>query len=329
MTQDSDHKTEGLHELLRAHGRHSLAYSMLQPGMRYWGTPGRAVAAYRKTLGQHTFLGDPLCPPEQLDEFLADLVAAFPNALFMQVQEVTAAALRRLGWWITPVGVENEIDTMAFSLRGKRMADLRHYRNKARAGGVVIDEMADSSPLRQALRPVSDAWLPQKSWIGRELEFLARPFVPEPEPGVRIFTGTREGRMVAFVILDPMYDGGAITGYTLTLLRHDRKAPEGAVDSIVLGAIATLSAEGIPLLSLGVSPFHRLEALAEIHGVGSPAIYALYRGLRRWGNPIYHFRGLSFHKSRYRAREIPVFTASASRIGLWPLYASARACRML
>lgn len=329
MTQDSDHKTEGLHELLRAHGRHSLAYSILQPGMRYWGTPGQAVAAYRKTLGQHTFLGDPLCPPEQLDGFLADLVAAFPNALFMQIREATAAKLRRLGWRITPVGVENEIDTMSFSLRGKRMADLRHYRNKARAGGMVVDEMADSSELRRALQPISDAWLPQRSWIGRELEFLARPFVPGPEPGVRIFAGTRGGRMIAFVILDPMYDRGETTGYTVTILRHERETPEGAVDSIVLGAIATLSAEGIPLLNLGVSPFHQLEALAAAHGVGSPAIYALYRGLRRWGNPIYHFRGLSFHKSRYRAREIPVFTATPGPIGLWPLYASARCCRML
>lgn len=321
--------TQLLHALVREHGRHSLAYSILQPGMHYWGAPRSGVAAYRKTLGQHTFLGDPLCPPEALGDFLRDLTRQFPNALFMQIHENTAACLRQLGWRITPVGVETEIDTPTFTLCGKPMADLRHYRNKARSGGVVVQEYPDSTDLRARLRPVSDGWLPQKSWIGRELEFLARPFVPLPEPGVRIFTGEREGQVIAFIILDPMYDNGQVTGYTVTILRHYREVPEGAVDYIVLNSISVLRDEGIPLLSLGVSPFHRLEALAATHGVGSQAIYLLYQGLCRWGNPIYHFRGLTFHKSRYRALETPVFTASPGPLGLWPLFASARACRML
>ncbi len=315
--------------LVRRFGNHSLAYSMLQPGMRYWGSARRGLAAYRKNLGQCTFLGDPACPPEMLQAFLADLLADFPQALFMQIHEPAARVLRNLGHHITPVGVENDIDTATFTLRGRRMSDLRHYRNKARAGMVTVEEQPDSVALRRALRPVSDAWLPHKSWIGRELEFLARPFTALPEPDVRIFSGRIGEKLVAFVVLDPLYDEGKIAGFTVTILRHFRDTPEGTVDYIILKAITTLAAEGIPLRSLGVSPFHRLEALAEIHGVGSPAIYRLYQLLRRWGNPVYHFRGLSFHKSRYRARETAVFTASPGPFGLLPLYASARACRML
>ena len=323
------HEPDAILALVRRFGGHSLAYSILQPGMRYWGSPERGVAAYRKSFGQHTFLGDPLCSPESREVLLADLLAEIPNALFMQIGQDTAACLRNLGHRITPVGVENEIDTATYDLRGKRMADLRHYRNKARAGKVAVAEVGDSQAVRATLRPVSDAWLPQKSWMGRELEFLARPFTANPEPDVRIFAGAIGERVVAFILLDPMYRDGAITGYTVTILRHYRDIPEGTVDYIVLNAIATLAAEGIPLLSLGVSPFHRLNELAQAHGVGSPAIYGLYRVLHRWGNPIYHFHGLSFHKSRYRAREIPVFTAAPGPFGLWPLYASARACRML
>jgi len=314
---------------VREFGSHSLAYSVLQPGMRYWGSREQGVAAYRKTLGQHTFLGDPLCPAEMMEAFLTELTAVFPNALFMQIHQHTADCLRKLGRRITPVGVENEIDTATFSLTGKKMADLRHYRNKAQAGKVAIGEVPDSASLRATLRPVCDAWLPQKSWLGRELEFLARPFTMKPEPDVRIFTGAIEGRVVAFILLDPMYCAGEITGYTVSLLRHYWAIPEGTVDYIVLNAIATLAAEGIPVLSLGVSPFHRLEMLGLAHGIGSPAIYGLYRALHRWGNPIYHFKGLCFHKSRYRAREVPVFTATSGPLGIWPLYASARACKML
>ena len=328
MTDDLQDPATRL-RIVQRFGHHSLAYSMLQPGMRYWGSPTTGLAAYRKNLGQYTFLGDPACPPESRDTFLAALLTDFPRALFMQIRENTADSLRNLGHHITPVGVENDIDTATFNLRGRRMADLRHYRNKARAGHVSVKEVPDSVALRRALRPVSDAWLPHKSWIGRELEFLARPFTADPEPGVRIFTGTIDGRLVAFVVLDPLYCDGRIIGFTVTILRHFRDIPEGTVDYIVLEAIAALATEGIPLLSLGVSPFHRLEALGARHGVGSPAIFALYQLLRRWGNPIYHFQGLSFHKSRYRAREIPVFTASPGPFGLLPLYASARACRML
>lgn len=326
---DARVKREARLELLHHYGGHSLAYSTLQPGMRYWGDGSTGYGAYRKTLGQHTFLGDPVCAPAVMASFVRATVGTFPNALFMQIHEPAANVLRDLGHHVTPVGVENEIDTRTFSLTGKPMADLRHYRNKAQTSGVTVVEMNDTEAVRSRLRPVSDAWLPVKSWPPRELEFLARPYVGEPEPGVRIFGASIDGRIVGFVVLDPMFRAGAVTGYTVTILRHYPAAPEGCVDYIVLHVIDVLAGEGIPLLSLGVSPFHRIAELGQTHGYGSWPVYGLYRALWRWGNPIYHFRGLSFHKSRYRAREIPVFTAVPGPFGLLPLYASARACRML
>jgi len=318
-----------LADVLRAHGRHSLAYAAMQPGMRYFGDPDRGVIAYRAWLGQATVLGDPIAPSSAKATLIDDFLARHPRALFMQTTESTSDRLRARGFAITPVGVENEIAVAHFSLRGKRKADLRHYRNRAVAGSVTVREETDTTELRQALKPVSDAWLPSKSWFTHELEFLARPFVATPEPGVRIFTGRIGSQIVAFVILDPMYDNDFVTGYTVTILRHTPDAPEGAVDYINLHVIATLRNEGVETLSLGVSPFHRIESLAESYGRGAWTAYLLFLALRRWGSPIYHFSGLSFHKSRYRAKEIPVFAAVAGPLSLLPLYASARACRML
>ena len=247
----------------------------------------------------------------------------------MQIQRPAAQCLKQLGHYITPVGVENDIHTPTFTLVGKRKGDLRHYRNKAQAGGILVQEEADTVALREALMPVCAAWLPLKSWIAHELEFLARPFQTTPEPGTRIFTGRIQGHIVSFVVLDPIYAQEAIVGYTVSILRHLPHAPEGAVDAIVLHAIGQFAAEGIQRLSLGVSPFHHIETLSREEGRGALPVYWLYRALRRWGDPIYHFRGLSFHKSRYRADESPVYTAAPGPISLWPLYASARACRML
>lgn len=315
--------------LLEQHGTHSLAYATLQPRMRYWGRADLGFAAFRKVLGQHVFLGDPICDAGALETLLGALRAEFPRSIFMQVQAPTADCLREHGYAITPVGVENDIATFEFDLGGKRKADLRHYRNRARAGGVVVHEEADTQDTRVRLQPVCDAWLPLKSWLAHELEFLARPFQTEPEPGTRIFTAHIEGQIVAFVVLDPMHRHGAIEGYTVSILRHLPHAPEGTVDAIVLTIIDVCAREGIPRVSLGVSPFHRIESLAQKTGHGALPVYGLYRALCRWGTPIYRFRGLSFHKSRYRARETPVYTAVRGPIGLWPVYASARACRML
>jgi len=314
---------------VRAFGRHSLAYSVLQPGMLYFGSATHGCIAYRRWLGQTCVLGDPLATPGQASALVAAFLRRFPGALFMQIHAETAALLRAKGYRITPVGVENELDTATFSTAGKRKQDLRHYRNKAVKAGVQVAEMDDSEALRERLRPVSDAWLPMKSWFAHELEFLARTFVPQTEPGVRIFVVLREGTPVAFSMLDPMYDAGRVVGYTVSILRHGHGAPEGACDFINLHVLDRLREEGIPMLSLGVSPFHRVEELARAEGHGAWPVYLVYRMLRRFGDPVYHFHGLSFHKSRYRASEVPVYTAVKGHIGLLPLFASARVCRMV
>lgn len=310
-------------------GTHSLAYSVLQPGMRYFGSTEQGIIAYRANLGQRIVLGDPVADEAGAEALLDEFLAAYPRSLHMQIQRRTADLLAARGYRITPVGVENAIPLAEFSLHGKRKADLRHYRNRAKAGGVVVQEEVDSAALRRALRPVSDAWIPLKSGRGGELEFLARPFLPEPEFGVRIFSGRIDGVPVGFVVMDPMYRAGVICGYTVTILRHYADAPEGTVDAINLFAMEQFGQEGVALVSLGVSPFHRLPELAREEGMGAPAVYMVYRFLNGWGDWIYHFRGLSFHKSRYRAVEIPVYTAVRGPFGLWPLFASARACRML
>jgi lysylphosphatidylglycerol synthetase-like protein (DUF2156 family) len=310
-------------------GRHSLAYAALQPGMEWHGDPARGFIAYRRSLGQAIVLGDPLCPPESAATLLDTFLHTHRRAVFMQVSEGFARQLAAFGFHATPVGVENLIEVADYDLAGKRKQDLRHYRNKARGGGLEVREEEDSVELRQALRPVSDSWLPLKSWHARELAFLARPYLLEPEPGVRIFTARQQGAPMGFVVLDPMYDMGRCLGYVVTLLRHRVGAPEGTVDYINLHVIERLRAEGIPVLNLGVSPFHHLGELVRAHGMGLPTAYLGFQLMHRFGDPLYHFRGLSFHKSRYRAREVPVFTCMRPPIGVWPLVASARACRMI
>jgi len=314
---------------VRRWGGHSLAYSTLQPGMLHFGEPSQGYVACRRCLGHTVALGDPLCPRSGRKALLRAFVETMPRPVFMQVLGETAAVLRTLGFRVTPVGVESEINVDSFGLGGKRKADLRHYRNRAREGGVLVHELEDSGRNRRALDTISREWLRRKSLFSRELSFLARPYVTVPEPDTRLFAAEVAGQTVAFVVLDPMFQAGTPVGYAVTILRHRGSVPEGTVDAINLHVIDRLREEGVPVLSLGVSPFRAVEEQASLDGVGAPAAYWLFRALRRWGTPIYHFKGLVFHKSRYRAREVPVYVATRGPMGLLPLYAAARACRML
>lgn len=313
---------------VRRFGRHSLAYSILQPRMHYFGGAVSGCIAYRSWMGQRCVLGDPVAPDDAVDALLDAFLARGP-AMFMQVHDYTAARLRARGFHLTPVGVESEIDTATFDLKGRRKQDLRHYRNKAVKAEVSVEELDDTVETRAELLPVSEAWLPIKSWFSREMEFLARPIAPTPKPGVRLFAARSGGACVAFTVIDPMYEEGRVTGYSVSILRHLPTAPEGACDYINFHVIERLREEGIPTLSLGVSPFHRMVNLAQEEGRGRWPVYIVFRGLHYWGTPIYHFRGLSFHKSRYRGREVPVYAAVRGPLGLIPLFASAKVCRML
>lgn len=322
-------ESAAIHACVSRWGRHSLSYSALQPGMRYFGQPETGILAYKSWMGQACVLGDPLAPPEAREALIAAFLKKRRSALFMQVGRETASILAAQGQLVTPVGVEGALDTAAFSLFGARKRDLRHYRNKGRAARLLVEELPDTRETRAMLWPLSLQWLRKRSLFSRELAFLARPFTAEPEPGTRIFGARTPGGWCAFTVLDPMQDHGNVTGYCVSILRHSDDAPEGACDCINLHVVEQLRAEGIHTLSLGVSPFHRLEELAQREGRGSLPVYLIFHALHRWGDPIYHFRGLSFHKSRYRAAETPVYTTVPRPLGVLPLFASAKVCGMI
>lgn len=319
----------GLDALVRRYGSHSLAYSLFQPGLEFFGSAKLGYIAFRKRIGIAVTLGDPLCAPEHVPELVRAFLAEHGRAFFAQVTHKTAIIFRHLDLRLTPLGVDTELSVQHFGLQGKPRQDLRHYLNRARAADVRVREVADSPTFRTKARAISKAWMKTKTVRTRELEFLVRPLSHSPEPGVRIFTAAIDGRMIAYVIFDPMYREGTVEGYVASILRCYPDVPEGTLDTIVLEALAAFRREGIARLSLGVSPLSRLSDIAQVEGRGARPLFwacrALYR--QRW-QPILNVRALSFHKSRYRGQEWPVFGASQSPIALWDMVALLRACKI-
>ena len=314
--------------MLRNYGSHSLAYSCLQPRLDYFQNGGPGLIAYRRSLGVSVALGDPLCTPEEIGELADAFLKERRGAAFAQISSRTAETLRKMGMYVTPMGVECEIDVQSFDIRGRKKQDLRHYRNKAIEGGVVVREEPDTSAIRESLSPISDAWRKTKTVKAREIEFLARPFSLTPEPDVRLFLGYVDEKPSAFVLFDPIYNQGECEGYSAAILRSHPTAPEGALDYIVMQAIEQFRQEGIGRLSLGLSPCYLVNDLARTYGSGARPLLWAFSTLYSRGRVIYNCKSLSFHKKRYRPKEIPVYAASRGPVGLWAMLATLRACRV-
>lgn len=312
-------------------GNFSLAYSLLQPGLAYFAVEGLGLIAYRKALGIPVVLADPLCAKADAETLIRAFAEACPNAHWTQVSGDTASALRGTGYFVAPLGTEMELDAVSFNLDGKAKADLRHCRNSARRHGLEVSEKEDSPALRNELQQISAPWLGAKTVSRREMSFLARPLAADVEDDVRIFAVAQGGRKIGFILLDPMYapNQWRIDGYSVAFQRALPRSPNGTLPYAVLYALERLREEGCRRLNLGLMPLHAMERPAEGPGCQlSPSYWAL-RFFRKFGSGLFNAQSLSFHKSRYRGDEIPVFAASRTPFGVYGHLATLRACRII
>lgn len=319
-----------LRPYLEQWGTQSLAYSCFQPDLHFFVIPDLGLLPYRKSMRTTIALGNPLCAPEHEKAFLQAFLEQHPRSLFAQVDNTTPSALRTLGLHITPIGTDALIDIPAFTLDGKAKRDLRHYRNKADKARLEIREVQDTPAIRFELTQISKIWMQSQKISTRELSFLIRPLAKHPELETRIFTATRGSQTLGFVLFDPIFNHGACTGYTASILRALPNAPEGTLDTVILQAIKQFKREGRQTLSLGVMPMHNMKHTARQRGPGALPLFHLCNALYRspW-QPITNLRGLTFHKSRYRPKTPPVYIATTSPIGLLQMTALTRTCGLL
>ena len=311
-------------------GSQSLSYSAIQQDVSYHELAGVGIIPFRRGLGYTVALGNPLCAPLDRAKLIEDFRAAYPRTVFAQVDGEAVDTLRDSGYFCTPVGMDAMIDIPSFSLAGKAKRDLRHYLNRCSASEVRIREVQDTAAKRFELHQLSQRWLRTKKISSHELSFLIRPLSRDPEQGIRIFIAQQGSQTVGFVLFDPMYNQGSITGYTASILRALPNAPEGSLDAITLHALERFKLEGRTSLSLGVMPMHKMKDVAQKQAKGAIPLYHVCRALSTspW-QPLTNMRGLSFHKSRYRPQEVPVFIATQSPIGLGSMTAVTRACGLL
>ena len=298
---------------LRAHGRGCLAYTGLNSGLQHFATADGYVTyqSFRhRVLARkpiNIVLGDPVAAPAALPRLIEDFLHNAPTTVFLQVSEACARVLDTMGLTVNRFGIETDITLPTFDLKGKLKSHLRHWINTARKHGIVVTEQELMSTDMAEVTALSSAWLKRKG--GKELALLTRPFAYRAQPDVRFFAARRDGELLAMATFDPLYDNGHVFGYYQDIVRCKSGAPHGTSDLLTVTAIEQFRSEGLQLLATGLSPLSTLDAEPFR---ASGVITRLLRLMHDHANFVYAFKGLEFHKKRYRGVERPVFVASTN-----------------
>jgi phosphatidylglycerol lysyltransferase len=238
-------------ELIATWGTAATSPFLVGPGMTTTLLAGgHAVAGFSPHAGWAVTAGGVVAPPwlesYALEEYLTFLSDRGLRPVFVATEVSTP--YERRGLHTLPVAEEAVIELAAFTLDGKRMANVRHSVASARRAGLVV---LDWSPAWTAeVKDLSRAWLRAKR--GGEMGFTLGAFdsAAGPETEARIAIDA-DGRVVGFVTWR-CYDRGRAR--VLDLMRRRPDAPNPTMDLLLASSLEGFAAAGVERASLAAVP---------------------------------------------------------------------------
>lgn len=290
------------HSIVQTYGTQSSASFIFQDGVSYFGRASESVigfAQHKGLLGTiHIVFANPVCEPSKVNVVLAEFLArqTVPT-LFVGVDKSVAEALSLLGYRSNQVGVESHIELNAFDTAGKHKKQLRHASNFAKRHACSVDELPWCALDSAQVIKLSEQWRSKKGVSRRELKLLTKPPVFEDEPLTRKFYCFKGDKLIGFVYFEPYFDRGEIKGYCANIIRSLTDAEySGVSDFIILEAMKQFRLEGVKALSLGLSPLYNIQPEKR----DKASVRWLLNLMYRHANSLYAFKGLAYHKTRYR-----------------------------
>jgi lysylphosphatidylglycerol synthetase-like protein (DUF2156 family) len=311
-------KWDLLSPFLKQHGREGIAYATLQDGMEYFIAETGYIAYTRvrhplfARRPKRIAFSDPICAAEDLPNLIRSFLDLDRRAAFCVISEQCAEALRPMDFKVNCIGYEPLIPIQAYNTKGnwKKLDLVKRARNETRRRGITIrEEDGISLSLRQQeLKALSAKWIASKKINDREIWLYARRPVFGHEEGVRKFVAyDSERRVAGFAFYDPMYRNGTVFGYSANIVRCDEERFGRLGTALHMEAMEKFKSEGRESLNLLLAPFGKLDCGNFNDDWGVKLFFKLST---RFGNSIYNFKGLSFHKSKYRGVERPLYFAS-------------------
>ncbi len=292
------------------YGRSYDAYLTTEPGWEHFRSPGgRGLVAIARQ-GRHLFSsGGLLCPPEDQEELLAELVEHADTGrrvlTFFNIVEQQLPLFRKFGFQVTKWGEEALVDLPGQTWSGKPFEWVRRQTNFCRRQGLVAAECvrdlmtdAEWEALAAEVLRVSELFLADKPQCG-EMRFLQGRFDPQRMGSQRLFVARANagtGRLEGFVACNPC---NRARTWVLETCRQRPDAVRGAIPFLMHHVMQVLQAEGVRQASLCLLP--GLHCRQRVPGDSRLVRWGLALGTSRL-NPAFATAGAYHFKSRFRPR---------------------------
>jgi len=309
-------KWDLLSNYLSSYGNGAFSYATLQKGVEYFLTDVGYIAY--TTVRHSVFaprtkqivLGDPVTSDENKTRITEEFIQRGFNPVLTVISEKCAESLKDLDFKVNCIGYEPEIPIQTYNTKGNwdELNYIRRARNMIKKNKIKIFESDPANIDLESLNHVSRLWLENKSLNTREIWFYARNPVYKEEKDVRkFFAQTNEGQLIGYSFYDPIYEAGNVIGYSANTVRCDEENFGRLSMAIHMHAIDKFRKEGKRTMNLCIAPFDKID-IGKFQD--SKSLYYFIKLMRKYGDRVYNFGGLSFHKSRYKAKEKPVYLAT-------------------
>jgi lysylphosphatidylglycerol synthetase-like protein (DUF2156 family) len=316
--------------LLRQHGSFTQAYSAAtQADLQHFGDE-KGFIAYKNVWGTAMVLSDPVAPTQMVGDLIDRFLNENRDVAFWQISKPLALALAARGFRVNELGVETKLDLQSYTFDGQRKRNMRKAARRAAQQGFVIRECPLAALDIRRVQAISHAWRGMRTVRTREVTFLNRPVLFHAEPDVRwFFAFDRDGALAAFCVCDPIYENGAVIGYSAAT----RQLPDL---NLMIGlalkrhAAETFQGEGRRWLTFGLSPAEGMGKLENLQ-----RDWATRRIMRYCYNNwlfnrfIYPFQGHAAHKRQFDGTPEQTFLAFNIGVGVVRLIKLLRACNII
>jgi len=290
---------------IQQYGVTSMAYSALQEGIQeFRHSAFRGFIPYFSLWGIDYVLSDPITPPEDFMGATLLFLNKSQGTVFCQISASFAQTLSLLNFKINGLGVEHVIDLDDFEVTWKKRKRLKSYLSSfSKQDFNVVEDKFDLSKIKE----INEQWLKSKS-NGRELRFMARPFIDLSEKDVRNFFLEKDDQLLGFVTFDPVYStqmDQQIESYALQHLRVSELAPSGSQDFLILKALEQFKREGLRKISLGISPLYQRDNEHFKYSRMTEYVFSFFYRM----NLFYSYQRMGEHKEQYKVGKNPVYLA--------------------
>lgn len=283
-------------EIVRAHGRSSLARYALLDDKLYFFSPDGSLISYVVENRTALVLGDPIGRSEDF----ASAITAFKSfcalndwiPAFYQVLPDSLELYKSLGFDALPLGHEASVDLSKFSLEGSENKTVRNAYNKMLRGGykVSVQDPPHSPRMLRELRAISDDWLLTRGTkeMGFSLGWFDEKYL---NTCPILLVRDAEGFIDAFVNIVVEFQTNEAA---VDLMRYHSYSEKGIMDFLFVSLFLWAKEKGYASFNLGLSAFSGIGE-CPTDPVLQRTIHLIYENVNRF----YNFKGLHAFKEKF------------------------------